>query len=154
MKIRLTIILIGCLVLLFVVFDILNIQVTRRADALLGFTDTPISYLPQQVSITLDGSTATFCKSGSGYDEFVRLVGHPTITEALGPYPDFGTRARCGQLTIPYFMIRWHFPLYRSTANHNYLWVQLRKLTSPGRTYPVIIDDGHLSRLVQKTERP
>jgi hypothetical protein len=149
-----TLVLICCVVLLFVVFDVLDIHATRQADALLGFNDTPISYLPEQVSITLDGSTATFYRGKPDYDEFIRLVGHPRITEALGPYPAFRTRAPCGRITIPYFMIHWHFQLYRSTANHNYLWVQLRKLTSPGRTYPVIIDDGQLSRLIRKTKGP
>jgi hypothetical protein len=147
------IVIIGILVAAYVVSVRLYIGATKKVNAILSSQETVDPDLPQEVSITLDGVKATFRSGNPRYSKFVNLFGDRTITEALGPYPDFGTRSPCGELTVVYFAMGFHFPLYRSTVNHNFMWIRLRKLTSPGRTFPILIDDGRLSQLIKDTAK-
>lgn len=139
----------------FIVADRLDIGATQKADALLSEgaeQPAPAEALPQRVRLTLDGVMATFTKGSPAYDQLVHLLGRVTIESSMGPYPAFSTRRPCGDLTIVYFAIPFRCQLYRSSVNPNFMWIRLRKLTSPGTTYPTIVDDGRLLRLVQQQE--
>ena len=119
----------------------------KRAHALFD-ENVPAEQLPKEVTITIDGAKATFQKGSQSYGQFSRILRRP-IDTSLGPVPSFTTRAPCGELAVTYFAITIHFTLYRSTVNRNFLWIRLPKITSPGMTYPTIIDDGALFRFVQ-----
>ena len=153
---RVAIIVICCLIAALILSDLWYPLVfgglTKNAYALLS-PDAPTADLPPQVSITFDGSAATFRKGNSDYDTFLSLLRTAKSDDAslaAGPYPSFTTRERCGELAIPYHFIPFHFRLYRSNANHNYLWIGLPHISGiPGTTYPIILDDGRLLQFVQ-----
>ena len=55
---------------------------------------------------------------------------------------------------IRYWGIPFHFTLYRSTANRNYIWIGLPHPSGIfGTTFPRLYEDGRIVRLVQDTEK-
>jgi len=150
-----------CLVCAFPVLALLNplwafafSGLTKNIHALL-VPSAPVEDLPQQVSITIDGSTATFCKGTPDYDRLIELLrvarSNAGLPPSAGPYPYGGNRLLCGTLTIQFCWIPFHFNVYRSTENRNYLWIKIPKMNGYGNSLPMIIDDGRLFRLIHDT---
>jgi len=145
------------IVLLFILLAIFNPYpifhhgVLKNVDSLLR-SDFPKEQLPEKFYITLDDVTASFSKSSPAYTEVVSVLQSSRSKDvriAAGPQPHFEINP-CGKVTIPYWFIPFRFPLSRSSVNTNYLWIGLPKRTTPGTTWPDIIDDGRLTRLVQE----
>ena len=114
----------------------------------------PSKTVPHKLSITMDGFTATFCKGSPAYAQLFALLRMKRSDEevsALGERPSIFPCLPCGEVTIPYFGIPFHFKLSRSTTNPNYLWIRLPHRNRGGTAIIPIIDDGRLLRLVQNT---
>jgi len=136
---------------LFCPYPIFHHGVLKNLDSLLN-SDFPKEQLPEQFYITLGDVTASFSKGSPAFTEVVSVLQSSRSNDvriAAGPQPSF-EHNRFGKVTIPYWFIQFRFPLNRSSVNTNYLWIGFPKRTSSGTTWPTIIDDGLLTRLVQE----
>lgn len=141
------------LIYLFCPYPIFHHGVLKNVDSLL-YPNYSDKNLPRKLYITLDGVTGAFSKGSIAYTEMVSALQSSRSKEvviAAGPYPQF-ERNYVGKITIPYWFIPFSFPLCRSSINTSYMWIGLPKRTTPGRTWPTIIDDGRLTRLVQENK--
>jgi hypothetical protein len=105
--------------------------------------------LPNRASITRDGRTATFHKGTPAYNQFVTLLQRRRTLAMENDWPtppSFGTRVRCGELTIWSYGIAFHFLLYNSTENQNYYWIRVP--CSTGMRSLDFYDDGKLLKLI------
>ena len=148
------IVLIALLLMLLEIFfpyPVFHHGVLKKVDSLLD-SDFPKENLPRQFFITLDDVTASFSKGGPAFTEVVSVLQSSRSNDVritAGPQPRFEINP-CGAVTIPYWFIPFRFRLSRSSVNTNYLWIGLPKRTTPGTTWPEIIDGGRLTRLVQE----
>ncbi len=151
-------VLIALLFILFSIFfpyPIFHHGVLKNVDSLLN-SDFPKEQLPKKFYITLGDITASFSKGSPAFSEVVSVLQSSRSNDvriAAGPQPRFEFNPY-GKITIPYWFIPFRFPLNRSSVNANYLWIGLPKRTTPGTTWPDIIDDGRLTRLVQENRLP
>ena len=128
----------------------------RKARAMLD-TGAPESALALQVTLTLDGTRATFHRGDAAYATLLavlRTTGSPEVMEAAGQDPASGERKSCGDLAIASYGLTSHFRLARSISNPHYLWIRLPHLNRGGYGLPVFIDDGRLAPLVQSAVSP
>ena len=115
--------------------------------------DAPDDSLPAQVTLTLDDATATFHRGDAGYSTLLsvlRAVRFPDAVQATGTFPSISDgRMRCGDLAITSRGATSHFLLARSASNPRYFWLRLPHLNRGGFGFPMFIDDGRLTPLVQ-----
>jgi len=153
MKGILTVVL-GCAALCYILStkwnEIVVVGAVRDARALLD-PNAREGSLPAEVTLTLDGATATFHRGSADYATLLsalRTVDSPQAREAAGAMSPQSGRMRSGELAIRSFGVPFHFPLDRLVASPHYLRLRLPHLDRAGFGYHTIIDDGRLGPLL------
>jgi hypothetical protein len=128
-----------------------SIPAAHKVKALLN-PKSSIADLPQQVTITVDGVTATYTQGTDAYDQLLallRLRHSDGAEEQAGPIST-GSVSSCGQLTIRRFGLPFRCKLTRSTANPNYMRIAIPYANSnPDVHFPLIIDYNRLGSFVR-----
>jgi len=126
---------------------------TKAANAILLYPENA-DELPNEVEITINGITAVFNKNTKTFNDLLAFLQRGRSDETMnnaGPYPtDIGEV--CGEMRISSYGIPSHFEIRRSDENPNFYRIILPKLTSPGRTLPILTADPHIVDLI-KTNR-
>ena len=124
----------------------------HKVRALLA-PEAPVAALPRQVTVTIEGVTATYTQGTDAYEHLLgllRLRHSDDAVEHAGSYPASASTASCGELVIRHLGLPFRCKLARSTVNPNYLRVAIPYGNGrPGYALPWIIDDNQLGKLVQ-----
>ncbi|SRR6266446_1395945 len=135
-----------------VVISTFSTSAAQKVRALLA-PEAQVAALPQQVTITVDGVTATYTKGTDAYEHLLallRLRHSDDVVEQAGPYPASGSISSCGELAIRHLGLPFRCKLARSTINPNYLQIAIPYGNGrPGYALPWIIDDNRLGGFVQ-----
>ena len=115
-------------------------------------TNAQDAELPKQVTVTIDGATATYTRGTAAYKQLLvllRLRHSEEVVQTAGSYPS-GARVPCGELMIRHLGLPYRCKLSRSTGNPNYLSIAIPYGNGrPGTAIPWIIDENRLGAFVQ-----
>ena len=145
-----------CIILIFglapgIVLNAYSCSAARKVRSLLS-PSAPIDVLPQEVTLTIDGDTATFTKGSDSYRSLLsllRLIRSEDAVRQAGPHP-YTHGPRCGELVIRPLGVPFHCRLYRSTDNANYIAISIPYGNNrPGSAFPWLLDNNKLGMLVR-----
>jgi len=152
-----------CILLVFgpgseIVISAYSCSAARKVRSLLS-PSAPIEGLPQEVTLTIEGNTATFTKGSDSYGSLLSLLRsiHSENARKEAGEPPLGDHkfTRGGEFVVRHLGMPFRCRLYRSTTNTNYVQIAIPYGNNrPGHALPWILDNNKLGMLVRSHLAP